>query len=263
MEDNQKKEDKEDKEFIKAVDTLGNSVDLSFKDFVKVTIDSSTGHYVFIRSILKDWVTNFKYVHPMQPWHQTDKRISYLGVSNYRFDFTNVEMEPILGMPFLGTTSFVVKNIFYTDNTGTHKVLAAKQYVRVVRDYIFSMLRAMAVAQELQSRSVPWVGIVKAYLSKQVKYYMLKSFYFYVERKTYKTKKGEVREYNIPELRLYFIQNSLGHLGRGKQYLFEFYMYVPRTFYTTVLAANTNPEQQKRYVEEVKSYVKKALEGGG
>ncbi len=257
--------DSEEKSFVKALDTLGNAVDLNFSEFVKKTItDPTTNHEqtLYVRQSLADYVTNLKFV---QPWHESPKRVSYLSVANYRFDFTNVQMEPILGLPFLGTTSFVVKNLYYTDGTGTHKVLTAKQYVRVVREYVYPMLRVMAIAEDMQARAVPWVGVVKAYLSKQVKFLMLKSFYFYIQRKRIKLKKtGEVKEYTLPELRLYFVQNSLGFLGRGKQYLFELYMYVPRTFYVTKLAATTpSPEEQRKYVEEIKSYVKKAVEEGG
>jgi len=201
-------EDNTGKDFVKAV----QNNDMTYR-FVKLVEEGKGALYVredlanadFVRSIADQQVAN-KYVKPV-------------GVITKL-----IETEPVVMVPFVGTTGLTG---YATTHLG-QKVVELRQYIRPIKEYVPLILRAITLGRELNSRGIPWVAVVTAYIpgrSKKPKLLILRHARYYVKR--YRSRKtGELRAY--PELRLFFDRHVFGGMKKGARYNFLLTVLVPK-----------------------------------
>jgi len=202
-------EDNTGKGFVKSV----QSNDATYR-FVKLVEEGKGAIYVredlasadFLRSIA-DQQAAYKYVRPV-------------GVVTKL-----IETEPIVVVPFIGTTGLAS---YATTHLG-EKVVELRQYIRPIKEYIPLVLRAITLGRELNVRGIPWVAVVTAYItstrSKKPKLLILRHVRYYVKR--YRSRKtGELRAY--PELRLFFDRHVFGGMKKGARYTFVLSILVPK-----------------------------------
>ena len=203
-------EDNTDKDSIKDI----QNNDVTYR-FVKVAEEGKASLYVredlanadFVRSIL-DQPPYPKYVKPV-------------GVITKL-----VETEPIVVVPFIGTTGL---STYSTTHLG-EKVVELRQYVRPLKEYVPLILRAITLGRELNAKGIPWIAVVTAYIPSRSKtpkprVLILRHARYYV-KKYYAKKAGEVRKH--PELRMFFDRHLFGSLKKGARYNFVFSILVPK-----------------------------------
>jgi hypothetical protein len=203
-------EDNTDKDSIKDI----QNNDVTYR-FVKVAEEGKASLYVredlanadFVRSIL-DQPPYPKYVKPV-------------GVITKL-----VETEPIVVVPFIGTTGL---STYSTTHLG-EKVVELRQYVRPLKEYVPLILRAITLGRELNAKGIPWIGVVTAYIPTRFKtskprVLVLRHARYFV-RKYYAKKAGEVRKY--PELRLFFDRHVFGGMKKGARFYFILSILVPK-----------------------------------
>ena len=203
-------EDNTDKGFIKDI----QNNDITYR-FVKVAEEGKASIYVredlvnadFVRSVLVQPLST-RYVRPV-------------GVITKL-----VETEPIVVVPFIGTTGF---STYSTTRLG-EKIVELRQYIRPIRDYVPLILRAITLGRELNAKGIPWIAVVTADIptrskTPKPKVLILRHARYYVKR-YYAKKAGEVRKY--PELRLFFDRHVFGGMKKGARYNFVFSILVPK-----------------------------------
>jgi hypothetical protein len=203
-------EDNTDKGFVKDI----QNNDVTYR-FVKVAEEGKASLYVredlanadFVRSIL-DQPPYPKYVRPV-------------GVITKL-----VETEPIVVVPFIGTTGL---STYSTTHLG-EKVVELRQYIRPLKEYVPLILRAITLGRELNAKGIPWIGVVTAYIPSRSKtskprVLVLRHARYFV-RKYYAKKAGEVRKY--PELRMFFDRHVFGGMKKGARFYFVFSILVPK-----------------------------------
>jgi hypothetical protein len=190
-------EDNIDKDFVKDI----QNKDVTYR-FVKVAEEGKASLYVredlanadFVRSIL-DQPPSPKYVRPV-------------GVIAKL-----VETEPIVAVPFIGTTGLST----YSITRLGEKIVELRQYIRPLRDYVPLILRAITLGRELSAKGIPWIAVVTAYIpsrskTPKPKLLILRHARYYVKR-YYAKKAGEVRKY--PELLMFFDRHVFGGMKKG------------------------------------------------
>jgi hypothetical protein len=203
-------EDNIDKGFVKDI----QNKDVTYR-FVKVAEEGKATLYVredlanadFVRSIL-DQPPSPKYVRPV-------------GVIAKL-----VETEPIVAVPFIGTTGLST----YSITRLGEKIVELRQYIRPLRDYVPLILRAITLGRELGAKGIPWIAVVTAYIpgrskTPKPKLLILRHTRYYVKR-YYAKKAGEVRKY--PELLMFFDRHVFGGMKKGVRYYFVFSILVPK-----------------------------------
>jgi hypothetical protein len=203
-------EDNTGKDFIKDI----QNNDVTYR-FVKVAEEGKASLYVredlanagFVRSIL-DQPLSTKYVRPV-------------GVITKL-----VETEPIVVVPFIGTTGLSTYSA--TIHLG-EKVVELRQYIRPLKEYVPLILRAITLGRELNAKGIPWIAVVTYIPSRsktpKPRVLILRHARYYVKR-YYAKKAGEVRKH--PELRLFFDRHLFGSLKKGARYYFVFSILVPK-----------------------------------
>lgn len=204
-------EDNSGKDFVKDI----QNNDITYR-FVKVAEEGKASLYVredlanadFVRSIL-DQPPYPKYVRPV-------------GVIA-----KIVETEPIVVVPFIGTTGLST----YSSITRLgEKIVELRQYVRPLKEYVPLILRAITLGRELNAKGIPWIAVVTAYIptrgkTQKPRVLVLRHARYYVKR--YHAKKaGEVRKY--PELLMFFDRHVFGGMKKGARYYFVFSILVPK-----------------------------------
>ena len=203
-------EDNTGKGFVKNI----QNNDVTYR-FVKVAEEGKASIYVredlanadFIRSVLVQPLST-KYVRPV-------------GVITKL-----VETEPIVVVPFIGTTGFSA----YSATRLGERVVELRQYIRPIKEYVPLILRAITLGRELNAKGIPWIAVVTAYIPSRSK--TLKSMVLilrharYYVKKYYAKKAGEVRKH--PELRMFFDRHLIGSLKKGARYNFVFSILVPK-----------------------------------
>jgi len=203
-------EDNTGKGFVKDI----QNNDVTYR-FVKVAEEGKASIYVkedlanadFIRSVLVQPLST-KYVRPV-------------GVITKL-----VETEPIVVVPFIGTTGF---STYSTTHLG-ERVVELRQYIRPLKEYVPLILRAIMLGRELNAKGIPWIAVVTAYIPSRSKtpkprVLILRHARYYV-KKCYAKKAGEVRKH--PELRMFFDRQLFGSLKKGARYYFVFSILVPK-----------------------------------
>jgi len=203
-------EDNTGKGFVKDI----QNNDVTYR-FVKVAEEGKASLYVredlanadFVRSIL-DQPPYPKYVRPV-------------GVITKL-----VETEPIVVVPFIGTTGL---STYSTTRLG-EKVVELRQYVRPLKEYVPLILRAITLGRELNAKGIPWIAVVTAYIPSRSKtpkprVLILRHARYFIG-KYYAKKAGEIRKY--PELRMFFDRHLFGGLKKGARYDFILSILVPK-----------------------------------
>jgi len=203
-------EDNTGKDFIKDI----QNNDVTYR-FVKVAEEGKASLYVredlanagFVRSIL-DQPLSAKYVRPV-------------GVITKL-----VETEPIVVVPFIGTTGL---STYSTTRLG-ERIVELRQYIRPLKEYVPLILRAITLGRELNAKGIPWIAVVTAYFPTRSKtpkprVLILRHARYYV-KKYYAKKAGEVRKY--PELLMFFDRHLFGSLKKRARYYFVFSILVPK-----------------------------------
>jgi hypothetical protein len=203
-------EDNTDKGFVK--DIQNNDVT---HRFVKVAEEGKASLYVredlvnadFVRSVLVQPLST-RYVRPV-------------GVITKL-----VETEPIVVVPFIGTTGF---STYSTIHLG-ERVVELRQYIRPLKEYVPLILRAITLGRELNAKGIPWIAVVTAYISSggktpKPRVLILRHARYYV-KKYYAKKAGEVRKH--PELRMFFDRHIFGGMKKGARFYFVFSILVPK-----------------------------------
>jgi len=203
-------EDNTDKGFVKNI----QNNDVTYR-FVKVAEEGKASLYVredlvnadFVRSVLVQPLST-KYVRPV-------------GVITKL-----VETEPIVVVPFIGTTGF---STYSTTRLG-ERIVELRQYIRPLKEYVPLILRAITLGRELNAKGIPWIAVVTADIpsrgkTSKPKVLILRHARYYVG-KYYAKKTGEVRKY--PELRMFFNRHLFGSLKKGARYYFVFSILVPK-----------------------------------
>ena len=202
-------ENNADKGFVKAV----QSSDITYR-FVKA-IEEGKG-VIYIREDLAsaDFVRTI-----------ADQQVAYKYVRPVGVITKLIETEPIVMVPFIGTTGLTG---YATTHLG-EKIVELRQYIRPVKEYVPIVLRAITLGRELNARGIPWIAVVTAYItstrSKKPKLLILRHVRYYVKR--YRSRKtGELRAY--PELRLFFDRHVFGGMKKGARYTFVLSILVPK-----------------------------------
>ena len=201
-------EDNADKGFVKAV----QNNDITYR-FVKVIEEGKGALYV------REDLVNADFVRAI-----TDQEVPYRYVRPVGLITKLIETEPIVTVPFIGTTGL-------TGYSTTHlgeKIVELRQYVRPIKEYVPLVMRAITLGRELNAKGIPWVAVVTAYItvrSKKPKLLILRHARYYVKR--YRSRKtGELRTY--PELRLFFDRHVFGGMKKGARYHFLLTILVPK-----------------------------------
>jgi len=201
-------ENNADKGFVKAI----QNSDITYR-FVKA-IEEGKG-VIYIREDLAsaDFVRTI-----------ADQQVAYKYVRPVGVITKLIETEPIVMVPFIGTTGLTG---YATTHLG-EKIVELRQYIRPIKEYVPLVMRAITLGRELNTRGIPWVAVVTAYIpgrSKKPKLLILRHVRYYVKR--YRSRKtGELRAY--PELRLFFDRHVFGGIKRGARYNFLLSILVPK-----------------------------------
>jgi hypothetical protein len=197
-----------DKGFVKAV----QSNDITYR-FVKVIEEGKGALYVREDLASADFVRTI-----------TDQQVAYKYVRPVGVITKLIETEPIVMVPFVGTTGLTG---YATTHMG-EKIVELRQYIRPIKDYVPLVMRAITLGRELNTKGIPWVAVVTAYIttrSKKPKLLILRHARYYVKR--YRSRKtGELRAY--PELRLFFDRHVFGGMKKGARYNFVLSILVPK-----------------------------------
>jgi len=204
-------EDNTDNSFIKGI----QNNDVTYR-FVKVAEEGKATLYIredlagtdFVRSIL-DQSPYPKYVRPV-------------GVIA-----KIVETEPVVMVPFIGTTGFST----YSVTRLGERIVELRQYVRPIKDYVPLILRAITLGRELNAKGIPWIAVVTAYFpsgrskTPKPRVLILRHVRYYIG-KYYVKKTGEVRKY--PQMLMFFDRHLFGSLKKGARYNFVLSILVPK-----------------------------------
>ena len=201
-------EDNSDKGFVKAV----QNNDITYR-FVKLVEEGKGVIYVREDLASADFVRTI-----------TDQEVAYKYVRPVGVITKLIETEPIVMVPFVGTTGLTG---YATTHLG-EKIVELRQYVRPIKEYVPLVMRAITLGRELNAKGIPWVAVVTAYIpgrSKKPKLLILRHARYYVKR--YRSRKtGELRTY--PELRLFFDRHVFGGMKKGARYNFLLTVLIPK-----------------------------------